>query len=117
MFDGAVWESLGERDLRVLRAARAEIARLGGWQRGALGLPGVSMCAIGWLSDRAYVEQHPEPYRLVARLLYPALPRRWRLWPVDPHTVVVMFNDVRWRRQRAVVALYDRAIRLAERRA
>ena len=110
-----VIENRAERDLRILRAARVQIAARGGWHRGGLGEPGISMCAIGWLHEVGWDHGDRDYEGLARRLLWPALPWHWRL--VNSFWALAVFNDVWWRRQKRMVRLYSRAIRLAERRA
>ena len=113
-FDCTPVETRAQRDLRILRLARQAIARRGGWHRGGLGEPGVSMCAIGWLHHIGWEVGDRDYEGLARRLLWPALPLRWRF---TDHWALAQFNDAPWRRKQRVVRLYDKAIRLAERRA
>jgi hypothetical protein len=114
-FDGAEWLSRAELDLRILRAARVALARSGAWHQGTLGEPGVSMCVIGWIHHIGWNVGERDYETLGRRLLWPALPWRWRL--VDRFWTLASFNDAPWRRQRRMVRLLSRAIRLAEQRA
>jgi len=107
-------ETRAQRDLCILREARVQVARRGGWYHGGLGVPGVSMCVIGWLQHIGWEHGDRDSAALAQRLLWPALPWRWRL--SNDYLTLAMFNDVPWRRQKRMVRLYSRAIRLAERR-
>jgi len=106
-------QTRAERDLRILREARVQIAARGGWHRGSLGALGVSMCAIGWLQHIGWAHGERDHQALAQRLLWPALPWCWRL---ANYGGLAAFNDAPWRRQKRMVQLYSRAIRLAERR-
>lgn len=95
-------------DLIKLRIARDGLA--GGWQDGALGLQDEAQhCAIGWLLTATEWNER-EATRLIAKYVYPALPKVPR--GATRISAVYRFNDSHGRD--AVVKLFNDAIRLAE---
>ena len=113
-FDATPVETRAQRDLRILRLSRQAIAARGGWHKGGLGDPGISMCVIGWLHHIGWAEGDRDYEALARRLLWPALPWRWRVF--RDFWSLAQFNDAPWRQQKRIVKLYTLAIRLAERR-
>jgi hypothetical protein len=111
-FDAAT-EVMPLSSLDCLREARRGVARPCAWNKHSYGSDG-RHCAIGWLMEARDEGDCPVWHRIdtVACYLYPALPWRWRIATsvAGKFGVVIMFNDVPWRRQRAVVRLFDRAI-------
>lgn len=99
-------------DLATLRMARARVAEPGAWFKGGLRF-GDKFCAIGWVLKST---EWTMDAKHAADLLFPALPLLWRFDHKLPIGSVAFYNDVRWRRQKAIVRLFDRAIRRLERR-
>jgi len=96
--------------LEVLREARDRVASPGAWCRG-IGDHGKTGCALSWvttsLGGRWLLID-------VADVLEASLPFHWRMFryvlPWARGGMVIAYNDVFWRRQRAMVKLFDRAI-------
>src|ERR1700723_483080 len=116
-FDGTNFERRGDRDVAILKVGRGGIAQPGGWCQGAMvcnpGGPLERRCAQGWLAHVGGYERADDLELASDRLLAPALPWRYRL--IDSR--VSIYNDAPRRTQKQMVALFDRAIRLAEKRA
>jgi hypothetical protein len=114
-FDGTNFERRVDRDIAILKAAREGIAQPGGWHQGCLignhRAPVQPRCADGWLAYAGQFKRMEELFLTSSRLLGPALPWLWR------HHAVPEYNDRPGRTQKQMVALFDRAIRLAEERA
>lgn len=90
-----------ELDLAILRAARDGISKPGGWCQHCPADGHGAHCALGWI-------QHIGGGHRAVRWLQEALPPRHQEWGVP------CYNDSRWRTQRQMVRLFDRAIRLRE---
>jgi hypothetical protein len=116
-FDGTNFERRVDRDVAILKSARAGIAQPGGWCQGGLlrSRRGelTSRCAKGWLAHAGGYKRADDLELASDRLLAPALPLLCRL--IDSR--VSVYNDAPRRTQKQMVALFDRAIRLVEERA
>jgi hypothetical protein len=116
-FDGTNFETRIDRDVKILKAAREGIAQPGGWCQGSLmgnhRGPLRPRCAEAWLAHAGEYQRMDDLELASDRLLAPALP--WRYRRTDSR--VSTYNDARSRTQKQMVALFDRAIRLAEERA
>lgn len=116
-FDGTDFREVEfDPDLAALRRARACIVMPGRWHQGSLEYDG-SRCAIGWLNAVGDYQTADTLFDAAHRLLGPALPWHWRIiFGATRAGAVIAFNDVKWRRQRRMVKLFDRAITLRERK-
>lgn len=118
-FDSTPIETDAQRNVRILREARAGLLRPNAWVQGVFSNGDGSHCALGW-AMKFYGEATGWRYAdCVActhakRLLYPALPWWWRRYEIARLDEVARFNDAPWRRKQAIVQLFDRAIRIAE---
>lgn len=111
MFDGV---DEPDRRLKILRAARAEIAQPDAWCPNGYGWPG-HYCAIGWIG--AFVACQSELMRLTA-VLARGLPFWWWFFlgmDRSGFALIATYNDSRRRTQAQMVELFDRAIARLER--
>lgn len=99
-------ETQTDRDLAVLRAAREEIARPGGWCKGEYHNIWGGHCAVGAIEVALGMRSLKAAKEIATRLLVPALPYS--------STTVAGFNDWSFRLKEDVLALYDRAIARVE---
>jgi hypothetical protein len=109
----ALRQALALNDIIKLRLARDGIAGQNGWRTSELGLEdSPSHCVVGWLLKAADWEPR-EATRLLLDYVHPALPQSAQR-PQARIEAIYTYNDNGERSQKAVVALLDRAIGLAE---
>lgn len=100
-----------------LEMGRARIAQPGGWIQRKYDKDD-SYCALGAIEY--YIDDSDPSVRIRSAIyLHRALPWRWSHLPLsremDWAFIIILFNDTPWRRKRAVLALYDRAIEIRRR--
>ena len=106
--------TIGDLDLLVLRLLRDALSEPGSWARGIYDL-GNRHCAIGWMQVFATGGHQIE--RISALYIRPVLPWSLVLFgrrATSATDAVILFNDRQTRREK-VVAMFERAIRRAER--
>lgn len=100
-------------DLISLRLARDSVAKPGAWHQGSIGSrESDQFCALGWMVRASDFQMG---LGRAGDLLFPGLPWRYRMTDRKYKTgSVAAYNDIPWRSQKAIVRLFDRAIRHLE---